>query len=103
MSARARAWVALSIPPVAWFGFEQGLSALLGSACARVGIGLAWGGASLALCGVALWLAWPLRRRGAPPRTEVWLARLATLGTAFFGLAIGFQTLAVLMVPPCLR
>ena len=54
MSIRARAWAALLLPPVTWFVFEQGLSALLHARCARWDIGLGWGLASLAVCGVGL-------------------------------------------------
>jgi len=102
MNVRGRAWTALLLPAVAWFAFEQGLSAVLHSACGRVGVGIAWGGASLVLCGVALWIAWPLRREREVP-ADSWLACLAMIGAAFFGLAILFQTLAIMLVPACVR
>jgi len=102
MSVRGRAWTALLLPAVAWFAFEQGLSAVLHSACGRVWIGIAWGVVSLVLCGVSIRMAWPLARAGAVS-ADLWLARLATLGAAFFGLAITFQTLAILLVPACVR
>lgn len=102
MSIRARAWAALVLPGFTWFLFQQGLSALLHSRCQLWPIGLAWGVASLALCLMALRLAAPLARhegRLANP----WLARLAMALAGIFGLAISFQTLAVLIVPACLR
>ncbi len=103
MSIRARAWVALVVPPLAWFAFEQGLSAVLHGACGKATIGLVWGVASLLLCAGALWLAWPIARSGAELPADPWLARLATVGAAFFSLAIAFQTLAILLVPACVR
>ncbi|THD34601.1 MAG: hypothetical protein E7773_14560 [Sphingomonas sp.] len=102
MSIRGRAWTALLLPPVSWFVFEQGLSTLLHADCTQWGIGLAWGIVSLTLCGVAFRIAWPLRQ----PReglADIWLARLALVTAGLFALAIAFQTLAISMVPACLR
>jgi hypothetical protein len=102
MSIRARAWTALLLPPFAWFAFEQGLSALLHASCAHSGIGLAWGIASLAVCGIALRLGWRLRGpHGA--LGDPWLANLAIAVSGLFALAIAFQTLAIVMVPACVR
>jgi hypothetical protein len=103
MSVRARAWTALLLPAFTWFAFEQGLSAVLHSACGRVTTGVAWGALSLVLCGLALRIAWPLARRSGEVDADLWLARMAMLGAAFFGLAIVFQTLAILLVPACVR
>jgi len=103
MSVRGRAWAALLLPPFTWFAFEQGLSAVLHSACGRVTIGIAWGAFSLILCGLALRIAWPLARQSGDLAADLWLARLAMIGAAFFGLAIAFQTLAILLVPACVR
>ncbi|CAM3149442.1 MULTISPECIES: hypothetical protein [Sphingomonas] len=100
MRLGARAWTALAVPPVTWFVFEQGLSAVLHSDCGRSGLGVAWGAASLAVCLGALWFGWPYRTRRSS-LSNVWLARSAMLVAGFFALAIGFQTLAVLWVPPC--
>jgi hypothetical protein len=102
MTIRARAWTALLLPPFAWFLFQQGLSALLHAACSRAGIGAAWGLASLIVCGVAFWMAWPFRKRQGA-LVHPWLAQLALVVAGFFALAIAFQTLALLMVPPCVR
>jgi hypothetical protein len=100
MSIRARTWTALAIPPLSWFLFEQGLSALLHSDCTRSWMGLVWGTASLLVCALGLRLAWPLRARHGALVTP-WLARLSMALTGIFSLAIFFQTLAVAMVPAC--
>ena len=102
MSIRGRAWTALMLPPAGWFLFEQGLSTLLHSDCTQWAIGLAWGIGSLILCGVAFRVAWPLRQ-GREGLADIWLARLALVMAGLFALAIAFQTLAISMVPPCLR
>ncbi len=102
VSLRYRATLALALPPVAWFAFEQGLSAVLHADCSRQGIGLLWAAASLGLCGLSARLAWPLRRPQSQLVT-VWVARLAFAIAGIFGLAIFFQSLAILMVPTCLR
>jgi len=102
MSIRGRAWTALLLPPVTWFVFQQGLSTLLHVDCTRWGYGLAWGIASLLLCGVAFRIAWGLRRPGEV-LANIWLARLALVISGLFALAIAFQTLAISMVPACLR
>lgn len=102
MTIGGRAWLALCLPAIAWFGFEQGLSALLHADCRRSGVGLVWGVASLALCGLAARTGWRLRGQ-SDALVHRWLARLALVAAAFFGLAIAFQTLALLLVPACLR
>ena len=101
MRPRARIWLALVLPPLAWFGFQQGLSAVLHARCDLAGVGLGWGAASLAACGVAAWLSRPLARRGGDRLAMLWLARLALVLAGIFALAIAFQTLAILVVPPC--
>lgn len=104
--ARVRPWAALVLPPLAWYVFEVGLASVLKVDCAPVGawLGLAWGMASLTMCGVAMALAWPFARPAGdqtPPRA--WLARLALLLAGIFALAITFQTLAILIVPSCVK
>lgn len=101
VSLRARCWTALLLPPLAWFGFEQGLSALLHARCDLSGWGLVWGGVSLALCALAARLALPLARRDRDLLSVLWLARLALAMAGIFALAIVFQILAIVMVPPC--
>lgn len=103
-TARVRPWAALLLPPVAWYVFELGLGSVLKVDCAPVGawLGLAWGLASLAVCGLAMAIAWPCALPAGdqtPPRA--WLSRVALLLAGIFALAIAFQTLAVLIVPPC--
>jgi hypothetical protein len=98
--------LALFLPPTAWYVFEVGLASVLKVACAPVGgwLGIAWGTASLAACAIAAALAWPYARPAGdqtPPRP--WLARVALLLSGIFALAIAFQTLGVLIVPPCVR
>jgi hypothetical protein len=102
--ARVRPWAALLLPPVAWYVFELGLGSVLKVDCAPVGagLGLAWGAASLLLCALAAAIAWPCAQPAGdqtPPRA--WLSRVALLLAGIFALAIAFQTLAVLIVPPC--
>jgi hypothetical protein len=99
-SIRARAWSALLLPPVSWFVFEQGLSALLHARCDNAVIGIAWGLVSLALCGLAARFAWPLKEHEGD-LANPWLARLAIPVAGIFALAILFQTLALTIVPPC--
>ena len=102
MSIRARAWTALFLPPVAWFLFEQGLSALLHADCSRSGIGVLWGAASLIACAIAFRIAWPFRIHEGV-LVNPWLARLALIVACFFALAIAYQLLALLIVPSCVR
>jgi hypothetical protein len=103
---RVRPWAALLLPPTAWYGFEVGLASLLKADCQTAGswVGLAWGLGSLALCGAAMAIAWPLARpeggEHTPPRA--WLARIALLLAGIFALAIAFQTLGILIVPACI-
>ncbi len=100
LSIRARAWIGLLLPPMTWFLFEQGLSALLHADCGRWRIGLAWGVVSIALCALAARIAWPLTGSHGP-LSHTWLARLAIAVAGIFALASAFQTLALLIVPPC--
>ncbi len=101
---RIRPWAALMLPPLAWYVFEVGLGSVLKVRCAPVGdgLGLGWGIASIAVCAVAMAIAWPCAKPAGdqtPPRA--WLSRVALLLAGIFALAIAFQTLAVLIVPSC--
>jgi hypothetical protein len=100
LSIRARAWTALLLPPATWFTYEQGLSALLHARCGDTAIGIAWGIVSLALCALAVRVAWPLRHHEGE-LANPWLARLAIAIAAIFALAVLFQSLALSIVPPC--
>lgn len=102
MSIRARAWAGLLLPPFAWFLFEQGLSALLHADCARSGISVLWGAASLLLCGLGLRCGRSAAGEGERP-ADPWLAHLSMAVAAIFALAILFQTLAILLIPACVR
>lgn len=98
-ATRIRVWSALLLPPVAWYAGQQGLSLVLSGACRSVlWAGPVMGVIALLLCGVAVWLA-----RAAPPKPYGWLALMARLGAGLFALAIAFQLLATLIVPPCVR
>jgi hypothetical protein len=105
--SRWRPTIALLLPPLAWFLFQQGLSGLMRVRCGAGGppLGPLWGGAGLLLCIVALWLAWPAGTRPirADRPVSTFIARMAMLGAGVFALAILFQTLATLIVPPCVR
>jgi hypothetical protein len=100
MSMRAKAWAALLIPPVAWFAFEQGLSAVLHADCSRRYVGIIWGLASLAACAIGLRMGWSLRTQ-PDALVDPWLARLGIAVAGIFSLAIAFQTLAIAIVPAC--
>ena len=105
-AARVRPWAALLLPPIAWYLFELGLGSVLKVDCAPVGgwLGVTWAVASLAACAAAVALAWSQARPAGdqtPPRA--WLSRIALLLAGIFALAIAFQTLAVLIVPPCVN
>jgi hypothetical protein len=79
---------------------------MLKEACEPVGagVGIAAGLASLAICALAAGLAWPAARRpDAEAVSRPWLSRLALVLSGIFALAIAFQTLSVLIVPPCVR
>ncbi len=101
---RWRPLIALLLPPLVWFLFQQGLSGLMRGRCDAGGpfVGLLWGGSSLILCGLALWLACTAAIRADLPVSK-FVARMAMLGAGVFALAILFQTLATLIVPSCVR
>ena len=103
--ARIRPWVALVLPPVAWYVFEVGLASVLKMSCAPVGawLGMTWGVASIIVCAAAAALAWRDARAGERTVSRPWLAWVALLLSGIFALAICFQTLGVLIVPPCVR
>ena len=97
--------LAMSLSPMAWYGAQQGLGVLLRVRCSvAAGPGVMVGGLGLLGCALAGWLS--TGRRGGTDvsvRTDEVLRTLALLGAGVFGLAISFQTLAVLIVPSCAR
>ena len=102
---RMRPAIALLLPPLAWFLFQQGLSALMRGRCDAGGsfVGPLSGGSGLILCGLALWLAWTAAIRADDRPISTFVARMAMLGAGVFALAILFQTLATLILPSCVR
>jgi hypothetical protein len=89
-------------PPIAWFVFQQGLSVTLRAACDAAGVpaGTIWGVLSISVCGVAAWLS---TRSGLGGESARFVGYVAQLGAGLFALAIFFQTLATMIVPPCAR
>ncbi|WP_137787803.1 hypothetical protein [Sphingomonas sp. 3P27F8] len=106
MDLRTRAWSRLVlagiVPPGAWLLFQQGLSVTLRLQCGAAGppLGPLWGAVSVAACGSAAWLATRARVDGDSAR---FVRRAAQLAAGLFAVAIAFQTLATLIVPPCAR
>lgn len=99
-------WVALLLPPFAWITYEYGAASSLRASCTAVGtwLGPLWGGVSLIACALAASLVWPLARKATDqPPVRLWLARVAMFAGGIFALAIGFQTLATLIIPACTR
>lgn len=99
-------WVALLLPPLSWITYEYGAVIGLRASCAAIGtwLGPIWGFAGLIGCALAAALAWPLARKATEqPPVRLWLARVATFGAGVFAVAIGFQTLATLIIPACTR
>ena len=78
-----------------------GLGFTLRGSCVAAGIpvGPVWGVVSLCACALAGWLAWPIAR--GESRTDAFVAMMALLAAGLFALAIGYQTLATLILPPC--
>lgn len=99
---RLALWLALIVPPLAWYGFQQGLAMTLRGACGAAGMPLGpfWGTASIALCIGAGWFARP---RQGQQDSDLLLSRLCILAAGLFSLAIFYQTLATLIIPPCAR
>ena len=98
--------IALPLPPVAWYGAQQGLGVLVRLHCsAAMAPGAAVCALALLGCALAVWLSAGQGRSGesAPAQTDTVLRWLVLLGACVFGLAIVFQTLAVLIVPSCAR
>lgn len=98
--------VALPLPPLAWYGAQQGVGTLVREQCSTAaGIGGAVGLLALVACALAIWLSVPVPRQARSSRgqTDAVLSKLVLVGSGIFALAITFQTLATLIVPSCAR
>jgi hypothetical protein len=111
---KRRVWLALGIPPVAWFAAQNVAYFFVSWACARRGgevvlHAIALGG--VAACALSAWLAWSvLREIGARgdddhddgiQRTR-FLCRLAIAGAIVLGLVVVVMWLAMVILDPCL-
>jgi hypothetical protein len=100
---RLQVWLALLLPAVSWYAFQQGLGMTLRGDCASAGapLGIVWGLASLLVCVAAAGFALvAIRQRRGSDR---FVARIAAFGAGLFALAIAYQTLATAIIPPCAR
>ena len=99
--AALRAWSAAAVPPLAQVLLQQGWGQVARQGCAVAGpVGLAAGFACLVLLAVGVYVAWPARRA---TDTSRFVAIVAMGESVFFGVAILFQILAGIIVPPCWR
>ncbi|WP_157220879.1 hypothetical protein [Flavisphingomonas formosensis] len=105
-SESGRIWVALLLPPAAWYGQQQALAGPLRLNCHLIAgwPALLWGLASLLACAFSAWLAASRSRgSGAEVGVATGMARIAMLGAGLFGLAIMFSSIAAALVPACAR
>jgi hypothetical protein len=100
--SRPMLWLALAVPPVAWYAFQQGLAMTLRGACSAAGppLGPIWGMASIVVCAGSAWFARPQPDQNP---SDGFLSRLTVLAAALFSLAILYQSIATLIIPPCVR
>ncbi|MBC9033811.1 hypothetical protein IAG41_15555 [Sphingomonas sp. JC676] len=100
--SRPSLWLALVVPPLAWYGFQQGLATTLRGACGAAGVPLGplWGAGSIALCIGAGWFARP---RPGQQSSDRLLSQLGVLAAGLFSLAIFYQSVATMIIPPCAR
>jgi len=109
-----RLWVALGLPPVAWFTAQNLGYFFVSWTCARQGGELALHAIALGGTGVCAFGGWlavavlrqvgaggPDEKDDADERTR-FLARLALAGAIVLGLIVLAQWLAVLILEPCL-
>jgi hypothetical protein len=100
---RLQVWLALLLPAVSWYVFQQGLGMTLRGNCSSAGaaLGIPWGLASLLVCiATGVFALMAVRRRSGSDR---FVARIAVFGAGLFALAIAYQTLATAIIPPCAR
>lgn len=100
-------WLSLFAPPTAWFAYQQGLGAVVGLACvSSPAIGVVSGLAALGIC-VAAGVAGARAAVGAgtqpPPRAFRFIGLVGAGEAAVMALAILYQLLATVIVPPCAR
>jgi hypothetical protein len=100
--SRLSLWLALIVPPLAWYGFQQGLAMTVRGACGAAGVPLGplWGAGSIALCICAGWFAMP---RPGQQDSDRFLSKLGVLAAGLFSLAILYQSAATMIIPPCAR
>lgn len=96
-------WIALLLPPCAWYSFEIGLATVMRYACTAAGpwLGVAWGALAILMCGLAGLIGWSHARAHDDSPSRSWVA--APFGAAVFALAVVYQTLATTIIPPCAR
>ena len=98
--------VALPLPVAAWYTAQQGLGMFVRLRCSSVaGPGVAVCAAGLLVCALSVWLstASEPNQDSPPAQTDTVLRLCVLLGAGVFGLAIVFQTVAILIVPSCAR
>ena len=102
IATRCRLGAAAIIPPVAWYGYQQGLGITLRQDCiaASFPAGPLLGAGALLLCAVAALLAGSGQAAVLSPGRRL-VSHLSRGSAAIFALAIGFQTLATILIPPC--
>ena len=105
VARHAAPWVALLLPPCAWYAFEVGLATVMRISCTASGpwLGIAWGAGAVLLCGFAAWIGWSHGRSQDDSASRSWVARMTPFEAAIFALAIVYQTLATTIIPPCAR
>ncbi|HET9161366.1 MAG TPA: hypothetical protein VFN88_12215 [Caulobacteraceae bacterium] len=101
--SRLTPWIGLVVPPVAWAVHHQAGSNLvfydcrLGDSGVITALGVVMGLIALA----AGWISWVSRRDGATTEVRTFAAYIGALSGGIFFLALAFQTLATLLLPPC--
>jgi hypothetical protein len=98
-------WIGLVAPPVAWAIHHQVGSDLVFYDCRLGDTGLiaALGLAMGLIAAVSGWISWSSRPDGQSMEVRTFAAYLGAMSGAIFFLALAFQTLATLLLPPCHR
>ena len=95
-----RAWIAVCMPPVAWFLGQRGWGQAVRLVCSQGNWGLGIGVAALVLCLAGGVIAWPLRGEEGSTRLVAWCAIGDSL---IFAIALCFHLLAGSLIPSCFR